>query len=218
MMVENAHIYKYIKDYINEIPLINAKKGQLISNAFDRDSQIYYIINGQIKVETMSNTGKKILVDTISENEFAGQISYMRNTNLYCDSIASTDVELLCLKDEMMNKLMKNSEFSTVFYYKTSNRIYKMYKKMLSNNLFSQCELVSYYILDQSCMGKFIYKSIYDICENLNISRRNLYNILNNFEKKGIIEKEKNGVFIIKDMYYLRDNSANVKMFLENQF
>ncbi len=56
------------------------------------------------------------------------------------------------------------------------------------------------------------------MCENLNISRRNLYNILNNLEMLEIIEKEQNGVFTIKNVNYLRDNSFNVKMFIENQF
>ncbi len=218
MLVENVHIYKYIKDYINEIPVVNVKKGQFISKAYDRDDQIYYIIEGQVKVESISSCGKKILVDTISENEFAGQISYLRKSNLYCNSIAVTEVKLLSIKHEMMNLLMKNSEFSAAFYYKTSSRVYQMYKKMLMNNLFSQCELVAYYILNQSHMGKFIYKSIYDMCENLNISRRNLYNILNNLEMLEIIEKEQNGVFTIKNVNYLRDNSFNVKMFIENQF
>lgn len=218
MLVEDVHIYKYIKDYINEIPVIKAKKGQFISKAYDRDDQIYYIMEGQVKVESISSCGKKILVDTISENEFAGQISYLRKSNLYCNSIAVTEVKLLSIKHEMMNLLMKNSEFSAAFYYKTSSRVYQMYKKMLMNNLFNQNELVAYHIVDQSSECKFIYKSIYDMCEKLNISRRSLYNILNNLEKNGIIEKEQNGIFLIKNIDYLIKDSYKVKAFLENEY
>jgi GTP-sensing pleiotropic transcriptional regulator CodY len=118
----------------------------------------------------------------------------------------------------MMTMLMKNSEFSTFFYFKTSSRVYVMYKKMLMSNLFSQCELVSYYVLENSCSSKFIYKSIYDICDNLNISRRSLYNILNKFESEGIIEKLDDGPYKIINEKYLKDKSDRVKRFSENNY
>lgn len=218
MLIEEAHIYPFIKDCLEKLPIIEIPRGKYFSKAENKDAQIYYILKGEVKVESISDMGKKILVDSISENEFAGQISYLRNSNLYCNSLAVTDLKLLCIKADIMSELMKNSEFSTVFYFKTSSRIYQMYKKMLMNNLFNQCELVAYYILAQSCDNKFIYKSIYDICENLNISRRSLYNILNNFEEKDIIIKEKNGIFVIRDVDFLEEKSNKVKMFLENEY
>ena len=190
-------------------------KNQKLNNL---EKQIYYIISGTVKIECISTYGKKVLVDIISENEFAGQISYMRKFNFYSDCIADTDVELLCISNKVMNALMENYNFSTFFYFKTSSRVYQMYKKMLMNNLFNQNELVAYHIVDQSNECKFIYKSIYDICEKLNISRRSLYNILNNLEKNDIIEKEQNGIFLIKDIDYLIEDSYKVKAFLENEY
>jgi len=218
MLIEDAHIFHYIKNHLEKMPVIKVSKGKMISRAENKDKQIYYILLGTVKVECISDLGKKILVDTISENEFAGQISYLRKSNLYSNSLAVTDVELLCIKEEIMRVLMKNSEFSTFFYFKTSSRIYQMYKKMLMSNLFNQCEIVAYHILAQSRNGKFVYKSIYDMCENLNISRRSLYNILNNFEMLGIIEKEQNSIFVIKNINYLREKANKVKMFLENEY
>ncbi len=218
MLLEDSHIYPYIKEYLEEIPVIKASKGEIISKAENTDKQIYYILLGTVKIECISTYGKKVLVDIISENEFAGQISYMRKFNFYSDCIAETDVELLFISNEIMSVLMKGYEFSTFFYFKTSSRVYQMYKKMLMNNLFNQNELVSYYIVNQSNEDKFIYKSIYDMCEKLNISRRSLYNILNNLEKNDVIEKEQNGIFLIRDIDYLIKDSCKVKAFLENEY
>lgn len=218
MLIEDAHIYPYIIDYLDEIPVLDVKKGKYFSRAFSRDTQIFYILKGTVKVESVSDIGKKVLVDVISENEFAGQLSYLRQNNLYCNSYATTEVKLLCLKADLMQKLLDNNDFSNVFYFKISTRLYQMYKKMLMNNLFNQCEIVSYYVLNQSVDNKFIYKSIYDICETLNISRRNLYNILNKFEDKNIIKKIDNGVFLINDDHYLIDRADGVTRFLENKY
>mgnify|MGYP000059820050 CR=1 FL=1 len=218
MLLENSHIYPYIKGCMEKVSVVKISSGNYISRAENVDKQLYYILSGTVKVVCMAPFGKKVLVDVISENEFAGQISYVRNVNLYCDSVALTDVELLCLENELIDELMANNEFSTFFYFKTSSRIYQMYKKMLVSNLFSQSELVAYHIVDKAQNGKFIYKSIYDMCENLNISRKNLYNILNDFESKGVIEKEQNGVLLIKDNDYLKKESDKVKMFFENEY
>lgn len=218
MLIENSHIYTYIKECLDNIPVLTLKKGTCFSRAENIDNQIYYILEGTVKIESYSDLGKKVLLDVISENEFAGQISYFRKHNFYGNNIAVTDVVLLCLNTDMMNVLMKNSEFSTFFYFKTSSRVYVMYKKMLMSNLFSQCELVSYYVLENSCNCKFIYKSIYDICDNLNISRRSLYNILNKFESEGIIEKLDDGPYKIINEKYLKDKSDRVKRFSENNY
>ena len=218
MQIEKSHIYKYIEDCLEDIPIISFRRGTIFSKAENIDNQIYYILEGTVKVESYSDMGKKVLLDVISENEFAGQISYMRKNNFYGNNYAVSNVVLLCLNTDIMSKLMKNPEFSTFFYYKTSSRVYIMYKKMLMNNLFTQCEIVSYYILENSCECKFVYKSIYDICDNLNICRRSLYNILNKFENDDIIEKLEDGPYKIKNEKYLREKSDKVRRFSENNY
>lgn len=218
MLIENSDIFTYVKESLEDIPILTLKKGSYFSKAENIDNKIYYILEGTVKIESYSVTGKKILIDVISENEFAGQISYFRKHNLYGNNIAVTKTILLCLNNDIMHKLMKNSEFSTFFYFKTSSRLYVMYKKMLMSNLFSQCELVSYYVLENSCDCKFIYKSIYDVCDNLNISRRSLYNILNKFSKDGIIEKLNDGPYLIINEKYLMEKSDKVRRFSENKY
>ena len=218
MLIEDTSIYIFIKDYLDQIPILNVKKGKYFSKAILTDDQLYYILEGKVKIECTSYTGKKVLVDELSENEFAGQISYTRKENFYCDASAITDLKLLCIKHDIMDVLLKNCEFSSMFYFKTSKRIYHMYKKTLMRDLFCQCEIVAYHILKESKDGKLIYKSIYDICDSLNISRRNLYNILNKFIEDGIIEKEKKCTFVIKDENFLKEKIDKIEKFLDNKY
>lgn len=217
MLAKDTDIYPFIKDELGKFPILNVKKGSYVSMADNPDSQIYYVLEGMVKIYCNSIMGKKILVDELMENEFAGHISNMRQTNFHCDILAYTDLKLLCIKDDLMDELMLNSEFASMFYYKTSKRIYLMYKKSLTNELFSQREILAYYIIKQAKDGKLVYKSIYHICESLNVSRRSLYNVLNEFIEKGAIEK-KDGIstIIIKDEKYLMDVIKGIEGFLDN--
>lgn len=216
MRVEETQIYPIISRYLENFETKHVPKGRVFSKAVNNDSTIYYILSGEVKVEGVSEMGKKILVDYISENEFAGQISHIRKTNFYCDSRAVTDVNLLCLDHKLMDQLLKDPEFSALFYYKTSERLYIMYKKMLMSNFYSQREIVAYNLLEQSKNNKIIFKSVYDICAQMNISRRNFYNILNRLLHKGVLLKLTDGKYHINDVEYLQEKSVNVKMFLEN--
>ena len=131
--------------------------------------------------------------------------------------MAYSDVKLLIINNDLMDILMKNSDFASIYYGKTSKRLYLMYKKSLTNELFSQREILAYYIIKNANNGKVIYKSIDYICEVLSISRRNVYNVLNDFMNKGAIEKEEGiSTILIKDEKYLRDIIVGIKGFLEN--
>lgn len=216
MRVEDTHIYFILKRHIGNFVIKQVPKGKVFSRALDNDKTIYYIISGEVKVEGISVNGKKILVDYISENEFAGHISCIRKSNFYCDSIAATNVNLLCLDYELMERLLKDPEFSTFFYYKTSARLYIMYKKMLMSNFFNQNEIVAYYLLEQSQNNIIVFKSVYDICAQMNISRRNYYNILKKLLHGGVLVKLEDGQYQIDDIAYLEEMSVKVKMFLDN--
>ena len=71
MLVKDTDIYSFIKDNIDDIPILSVKKGDYFCRAHNPDSRIYFILEGEVKVYCTSIMGKKILVDDIFENEFA---------------------------------------------------------------------------------------------------------------------------------------------------
>ena len=214
MEIINTAIYKFIEDYINEVEIVTYKNGEYIERALNTTNCIYYILDGVVKVQNVSCSGNKILVDEISTEEFVGHISKLRGSHFHCDIIAKEACTLIKIPTAILNELLKNNEFSTLFYSKTSNRIYYMYKKLLLERLFSWEEIVAYYILQHSKQDIFIYKSMYDICEYLNISRRGLYNIINKMVFEECLEKREN-TFYIKDRGYLTELASNVYAYYE---
>ena len=206
------HIYDYIKDYLNEISVVNYKKGQYITRSDENFAEIFFIIDGNVRVECITQYGKSFLVDELSKNEFVGKISYMYESNLFCDIKAMSNVSLLKINEDTFIKLQKNPEFLKIFLYKTSKRIYFMYKRLMMKNLFSNEEIFAYYLLKNSENNMFKFKSTSDLCNIFPISRKGLYNVINNFIKKNYIIKEKNSITIL-DSKQLLELSKHAREF-----
>ncbi len=203
MDLKDIYIYDYIRDYLNEISILNCKKGQYITHSNENLEEIYFILEGNIKVECITKSGKNLLVDELSKNEFVGKISYMYEQNLFCDITATSNATLLKINKNTFKKLEKNSAFMKIFLFKTSKRIYYMYKKLMMKDLFKSEEILAFYILENAENNVFKFKSMYNLCKLLLVSRKNLYNIINNFVEKKYIRKDKHSLIILnKDYLY----------------
>jgi CRP-like cAMP-binding protein len=201
MNLENIYIYDYIKSYLDEIEIVKYKKGDYITYSNQNLQEIFYILDGNVKVEYTTKNGRSFLVDDLWENEFVGKISYMYDENLFCDIIAKSKVSLLKINKSTLKKLEKNPEFLKIFFFKTSKRIYCIYKKLLMKDLFTLEEIIAFHILKNCNNDKFEYKSMYSLCKSLSVSRKGLYNVINKFIEKGYIAKDKNSVAILNKEY-----------------
>ncbi len=211
MKLEQIAIYDSIEGYMEQIPVIKVKKGEYITkrrSSRDGTPNKYYILNGQIRV--WNNVGsRKIWVDEIGEDWFAGDLSDVYEEYLNCESWAVKDTMLLEFNDEIFEKLLNDVRFAKAFYYKMSQRVYHMYKRMLMNSMYSQKEILSSYILSNSKKDRMVCPNMNALCEFLGFSRRSLYNTLNDLIKDGILEKDDNYIYI-KDKEALEDQGKHV--------
>lgn len=212
MKLDNIYIYDYIKEYLHEIMVVNYKKGQYITRSDEPFTEVFFILDGNVKVECLTEYGKILLVDELSNNEFVGKISYMYEQDLFCDIKATSDVLLLKINKDTFDKLQRNSEFLNIFLYRTSKRIYYMYKKLMMKNLFSLEEIFAFYLLKNSENDIFKFKNISALCNTFPISRKGLYNVINKLVKKNLIRKDKNSIIII-DKKQLFELSMHVRAF-----
>ncbi len=212
MELSDIYIYGFIKEYLNEISIVQYKKGQYIARADENFTEVFYILDGDVIVECITKYGKIFLVDELSKNEFVGKFSYMYEQNLFCDIKAVSNVSLLKINKDTFGKLQKNPEFLKFFLYKISNRIYYMYKKLMMKNLFTSEEMFAFYLLKNSQDAIVKFKSMNELCNIIPMSRKGLYNVINKFIKKGCIRKEKNSI-IITDKKQLLELSVHVREF-----
>ncbi|XER11152.1 hypothetical protein SATMO3_13220 [Sporomusa aerivorans] len=212
MELGDLYIYKFIKEYLDEIAIVHYKKGQYIAYSDENLTEIFYVLDGIVRVECVTAYGKTFLVDELAKNEFVGRFSYMYEQNLFCDIKAINNVSLLKINKDTFDKLQKNPEFLKVFLYKISNRIYCMYKKLIMKNLFDAEEIFAYYLVKNSAGDVFNFKSTNELCNIFSMSRKGLYNVINKLIKKAAIKKEKASI-IITDRDQLLKLSVHVREF-----
>lgn len=137
MKLEETGIYPFIKSYSESQILYHFGKGECITNAVARNEDYWYVIDGNIEVVAMSHNGKRVHVDDNMEDEFCGHMSKYWGQNLCCDCIATTPCTLIRIPNALFSKLIKQDEFKLFFYFKMSSRLYDMYRKRLSYDLFT---------------------------------------------------------------------------------
>ena len=215
MKLEQIAIYDSIEGYMEQIPVIKVKKGECITkrrSSRDGTPNKYYILNGQIRV--WNNVGsRKIWVDEIGEDWFAGDLSDVYEQFLNCESWAVEDTLLLEFNDEVFQELLNDVRFAKAFYHKMSQRVYQMYKRMLMNSMYSQKEILSSYIISKVKKDRMVCPNMNALCEFLGFSRRSLYNTLNDLIKDGILEKDDNYIYI-KDREALEDQGKHVQEYM----
>lgn len=210
-------IYDFLsEDQLRRIPVVDIKKDTVFLPAVDQDSMsLYYILEGKVDVISQAYNGRSFLIDTVSQGEFIGKFSHMRNKNFYADIKTQTQCKLLKLS-EIRNEILNDERFLHFFYFKTSNRLYDMYKISMMRTLFTYEEILSYHLLDIADNSGLITDKDKHICLKTSISERQYYYIMKKFKAAGIITQSKSGIAIV-DIDSLRDIAFNVINFMKNR-
>ncbi len=216
MKLEETGIYPFIKDCPECRILYRFGKGECITNSVARGEDYWYIIEGNIEVVATSHSGKRVHVDDNMEDEFTGHLSRYWGQNFYCDCIAVTPCTLIRIPNGLFSKLIKQDDFRLFFYFKMSSRLYEMYRRRLSFDLFTPRQRFAVHLLQEQKDGECYICNLSKECSLLGISRRNLYNILDDFEAGNIISYEQTGLVKIVNMERLRDIASPALDFMEN--
>lgn len=210
--IENLEIYPYIKTFYNtgQIPIRYCLQGDCISDASGTDYHIIYILEGSIKIFSLTYKGRRILLDEVDTGSFSGHISRMRGYNFDSNIVAGTPCIYLEFTDKIFKKLMLNKDFALLFYQSTSQRTYHMYRKILSLSLFSLEENTAFYFITHQNLIKGL--TLETISEEIGLSRRSLCYIIRRWKQQGVISRE-TGSYKITDMDALHNISQNIEDF-----
>lgn len=217
MKLEDTTIYPLIRDDPALCQLHRFDRNKYITRADWNDEDVWYLVSGRVKVETTAQNGNKLLVDIIDEDNYVGHLSNFRGYNFYCDSITMPPSSLLRIPADKFRALLDTQAFSRHFYMKTSARLYDMYKRDLIRYLFTQRQQFAFYVHEKTKDGVCRIHSIYNMCEYLKISRRNLYNLLARFSEENILTREDAGDITVLDMTALCQIAKPVEDFFYNK-
>ncbi len=210
-------IYDFLPpEQLNRIPVVTINKNIVFIPAIAQENiDLYYILTGKVEVVSYSYHGRSFLVDTLEANEFVGKFSQMRKQNFYSEIKTRTPCTLLKLTD-IKNEVLNDEQFLLFFYFKTSNRLYEMYKASMMRALFTYEEVLAYYLLAIANEAGFIGDKDTHICLKTNISERQYYYLMKKFRNGQMISQDKKGIYL-RDIASLQTIASNVTKFMTNR-
>lgn len=216
-MSRSYEILNYIsEEELRKFPIVHVKKGATFIPA-DKQKvvKLYYILQGTVDVHSTSYNGREFLIDQLGADDFIGKFSQLRGIDFQCSVKASSEVEMLDMTAYSKKLWDESTKLGAFFHYKTSNRVYMMYKLSMLRMLFSYEEIFAYWLLAERDERTNIIDDVKEVFLKMNVSDRQIYYLLKKFRELGMIRKEKNRVKIL-DVDQIRQFADNVCMFMED--
>ncbi len=87
-----------------------AAKGGFILHAEDPGPSLYFILKGKVKITLQSNDGKEVVLASLQEGDFFGEIAVLTGDDRSANVVAVVDCELLILpREEFLKHLHGNT-------------------------------------------------------------------------------------------------------------
>ena len=219
MELRQTRIYPFIKGNESLCRIHHFEPGEFISRASIDNNNCWYVVDGMVKIYATSYNGKRIDVDTTSEDDFTGKLSNRWGRNFYCDIVAATPCDLLRFPLPVFNKLLdENIELELYFAQRCAAKAYTMFKRELSGRLFSQKQLFAAHLITNAKGSKYYIEDTTATCNAIHASNRNLYNLIDNFEKSGLISYGRPKTITIVNEVGLRELAKPVLDFNDNKY
>jgi CRP/FNR family cyclic AMP-dependent transcriptional regulator len=102
------------------------QNGERIIEAGQLEKKMYIIIEGDVEISLLEGSSK-VVVATLHNGDFFGEISLFNNTPRSANAIASGNVKLVCIDSEMQLRafLIKNPTFAAKMVHVLALRLAK---------------------------------------------------------------------------------------------
>ena len=207
-------IRKYLTQYeltpyfsdelVEHMRLASFDKGENIVTLGDQMDYYYLHIGGKLKIYTLLENGKKVLIRFYSPLSVLGDLEYSFDFPCRAFVEALTPAELIMVPMDTLRELTKNNAEFLRFLNETVSKKHYTFSVVSFMNLTYPLEnrVASY--LDSISQGvnyrtidEFKTCTLGEMADLLCTSYRHLSRVLNDFEQKGIIERKRGNIRIV---------------------
>lgn len=214
-MNDSYELQRYLsEEEISKFPVVKVEKGEVfIPIEKQNPLKLYYILEGDIDIFSLSYNGREFLIDRLGKGDFIGKFSQMRGFDFQCGVRAHTNLTMLDItqiKETLWDSFTPLGRF---FHNKTSDRVYIMYKLSMLRMHFDYEEIFAFWLLKEK-NEKNIVEDAKNLFCIMNVSDRQVYYLLKKFKDNGLIEKKKNQIKLINEEA-LSELAENVFTFMK---
>ncbi len=106
--------FKILKSFGEEI---NVKKGKVIIEERTKKNELYYIVEGEVKVYS-EKLGEEMLITKLSQGNFIGEIAFFLKTLRTASVKAETDLKLIKIDEKSFKKIEEEHPLVALKIYK----------------------------------------------------------------------------------------------------
>ncbi len=196
---------------IDDFSLLSFEKGEFLAMPGDYIDQIYFLVQGKLKVYASKENGQSLLFKLSTPLSIIGDIEF------FDDNPCASNIEFL--KDSYMlalpvSTIASKYDSDIKFYKKISIELSEKlrYSSFLSRSKYLyplENRLAEYIIFLSDNNMTVTHINLSETADLLGTSYRHLLRVLQNFEENNIIERVNKNIYI-KDIDYLNDLSKDI--------
>lgn len=203
------------REMIKYMELFCFDKGELICVKGSEMKYIYFLVNGKLKVYTLHDNGKSILLRFYKPLNLLGDVEFLSGFKIQCNVESLNETTLIGIPFIVLHENAScDSKFLKFIIKSLSQKVYTTSNLTSMNLLFPLENRFASYLLSISvddCTDSNISQikttNLTELAALLGTSYRHLNRIMNDFIRNDIIQKEK-GIIKIKNINRLKELSG----------
>ena len=226
MNLKAEKILTYLKKYdlleifsnmdLNDIDIMDMRKGQLICSKGDEINDMYFLVEGKVKIYTITPDDKRLILRFQKALGIIGDIEYIQGTQVLHTIEASMDCRLLKVPFKTIRKTVGEEAKFLAFLLDVVTRRFRAKTDAATLNLLYPVEvrLASFLISTTADEERSFYheeavgSSLKDIADMIGTSYRHLNRVIKNLCTEDIISRS-SGKLYVKDLNRLKDIAKN---------
>ena len=114
----------------NKIPLLHFKKKDTLFREDQKAVNLYYLLEGEIKIYNTDSEGKEFLISTVLNNMFLGEPPFLLGERYPANAIVTSDTaKVFCFNEEQFQTFMLDNP--TLLFSFTKEIARKAYEKTM---------------------------------------------------------------------------------------
>jgi CRP-like cAMP-binding protein len=194
-LIHNYYEKYRIKDYFatdfkEDMFLVKYSKGETIKHAGDSVDNLYFMVKGSVKVNSIQENGKSKLVCMVKDFDMLGDIELFAGMDYVNDVMAVTETYCLGINLKKYREILLNDVVFTQYMAKSLARIVLENNVVESFNMLNSLETrVVTYIL-QTAEEDCFNEPLTSLAERMATSYRHLHRVISGLCDKQVLAKE----------------------------
>lgn len=191
------------------------RKGEMVFLEGEKSNSLYIINEGQIKLFKYTKEGKEQILHILSEGEFFGELSLLKEEEVAFNAEAITPLKICTLTKERLNNiLLKQPEISLKILERVGERLSKV-EKLVQNlaTIDVEARMAALLMEFKDQYGVQTYKGIEiklpltreDMANYIGVTRETISRKLTKLQQEGLIQLIGNKKIVILDEERLKD-------------